>query len=573
MAFVIGAYARSAATPLRPQEVATLRRALRIGPMDTAGFTGTSRLQFAWVDLDGSVGAPQECADGSLSLVWGALYCGGREGIACQSLLQRESRSERPALADISGEFGFAFHDVETDSLQLVTDKLGIRPLFVHCTADRVWFSSSLRAMERLPCVPRVMDFRAATEMAFFGAPLSDRTPYLDVRVLRAGERLRVDARRVRSDYYWRWNVLPEWRGDRAGSLVELAARFRTSVGRRRGGDARVLCLLSGGLDSRMIACALREQGTEVIACNFSPPGTQDEVYSREVAQALGCEYSWLPLEQGHKPNFYVQLSEACRAGAIDGDGPIDRPHWVFIGMGGGAAVAPILHDEEIFGHFRAGRIQQGLERYAWRRGWRLVEHLYRPDVLGRMRDVIIEGVHEHFREFPCDDAARGFHLFEMLNDQRRHLHAHWDDAVVHGMQFHVPYLDSQFLEQLLSIPIDWTLHHDLYHSWMEHFDPAARSVPWQVYPGHRPCPVPSTRKFPTQWEESAGYVLSNRAALTASLGQILGTRPFPALLNRNYLRLVRVRRALGGDYGYAIGPARTLRDVWVQCEGRGEWR
>lgn len=46
--------------------------------------------------------------------------------------------------------------------------------------------------------------------------------------------------------------------------------------------------LLSGGLDSRMIAAALREQGAEVVACNFSPTGTQDQIYSGEAARALG---------------------------------------------------------------------------------------------------------------------------------------------------------------------------------------------------------------------------------------------------------------------------------------------
>lgn len=163
--------------------------------------------------------------------------------------------------------------------------------------------------MERLPAVRKVMDLRAVAEMTVFGSPLGDRTAYVDVRVLRPGERLRVGATSARRDYYWRWNTLPVWRGDRADCLADLAERFRTAVRRRSGTDKRVLCLLSGGLDSRMIATALREQGTQVVACNISPAGTQDQYYSGEVARALGCQYAPVLLARGHKPNLYMQGS------------------------------------------------------------------------------------------------------------------------------------------------------------------------------------------------------------------------------------------------------------------------
>jgi asparagine synthetase B (glutamine-hydrolysing) len=354
---------------------------------------------------------------------------------------------------------------------------------------------------------------------------------------------------------------------------VDLAARFRTAIRRRRGGDARVFSLLSGGLDSRMIATALREQGAEVVACNFSPAGTQDQAYSDEVARALGCRYSSLPLERGRTPNLYVQLSEAWRTGAADSGGPIDRPHWVFAGIGGSTGFGAVFWDEELIGYFRSGRARDGVEFFFRRMGWQLIERLYRTQDLARMREALVEGVLEQLRDFPCEDPARSFHLFEMMNDQRRHLHSHWDNAATHGFQFHVPFFDSQFLERMLSVPLDWTLYHDLYYEWMEQFDPAARSVPWQVYPGHKPCPVPATRVFPTQWEASGKYVLSDRKVWTAPLDEILGTRPFPEVLNRNYLRYVRLRRAFGGDYGYAIDAARAFREIWVRSEGRYEWR
>lgn len=573
MAFVVGAYARVHDAPLQPSDTSELRKALLIGPMDRAGFAGTPRLQFAWISLEGSVGEPQHREDGSLSLLWGSLYRDGQDDALNNTLLQEESGKEQPALGAISGEFGFASHDAVTDSLQLLTDKLGIRALYVSLTPDRVWFSSSLRVMERLPKVRKVMDLRAVTEMSFFGWPLGERTPYLDIRVLRPGERLRVDATRARSDFYWRWNTLPAWRGSRKDCVEDLAARFRAAIRKRCGTDARVFSLLSGGLDSRMIATALREQRVEVVACNFAPRGTQDQVYSREVAHVLGCQYSSLPLTHGCTPNLYLQLSEAWREGVIDSGGPIDRQHWVFAGIGGSTGFGAVFWDESLVAYFRSGRTREGVECFIRRVGLQLIERLYRRDDLMRMREALIEGVLEQLGDFPCEDPARSFHLFEMMNDQRRHLHAHWDNAASHGLQFHVPYFDSQFLERMLSVPLDWALYHDLYYQWLEQFDPAARSVPWQVYPGHKPCPVLPIQSLPTQWEGGDKYILSDRKTWDAPLREVLAMRPFPGTLNRNYLWYVRLRRAFGGDYGYAVEAASKFRDIWVRTCGQVEWR
>lgn len=573
MSYVVGVYSRSQEEPLRQEEYASLRRSLQIGPTESAGFAGTSRLQLAWISLDGSVGTADARDDGSLSLLWGSLYRDGYDAASNYRFLREESEKEVTALGDVSGAFGLAHYNARSDELCLLTDKLGVRPLLVCCTADRVWFSSSMRVMERLPAIRKVMDLRAMTEMAFFGWPLGDRTAYLNIRVLRPGERLRADATRVRTDYYWRWNALPAWRGNREDCAAELARRFRVAISRRRGNDKRVFALLSGGLDSRMIVTALREQGADVVACNFSPAGTQDQVYSGEAARALGCRYVSLPLERGRVPNLYMQLSEAWRAGVIDSGGPVDHPHWVFAGIGGSTGFGAVFWDEELIGYFRSGRTREGVEFFFRRMGWQLIQRLYRRNDLARMRDCLVEGVLEQLRELPCEDPARSFHLFEMMNDQRRHLHAHWDNASAHGMQFYVPFFDSQFLELMLSIPLDWALYHDLYYEWMKLFNPAARSVPWQVYPGHKPCPVQPAQALPTQWEASGKYVLSDRRSGDVPLSEILATRPFPQVLNRSYLRYVRLRRALGGDYGYAIEAARTIRDIWVRSEGRADWR
>lgn len=183
-----------------------------------------------------------------------------------------------------------------------------------------------------------------------------------------AGQRLRIDATRVRADYYWRWNTLPAWRGNRADSVTNLASRFRTAIRRRRGADARVFSLLSGGLDSRMIAAALREQRARWLPAIFRQRARR----TRSIAgkrRGHRCRYSSLPLRRGRTPDLYAQLGDAWRAGVID-SGPRRS-----------AALGVYRHRRQhrlpgrcsgtrLIGYFRSGRTRAGVEFFIKRMGW-----------------------------------------------------------------------------------------------------------------------------------------------------------------------------------------------------------
>src|SRR2546426_839289 len=80
----------------------------------------------------------------------------------------------------------------DASRLTLITDKLGVRPLYYWIGDDHVIFATALRVLEGLADLPKQMDLRAVTEAACFGFPLGDRTPYQGVRALRAAEIVEV---------------------------------------------------------------------------------------------------------------------------------------------------------------------------------------------------------------------------------------------------------------------------------------------------------------------------------------------------------------------------------------------
>lgn len=572
MAFVAGAYARSPQATLDQADFESLVTALNAGPGEVRGHFRTARLQLAWRSLDDSCGCPVVGADGSVSLLWGSMYRdGAAESANLEFVRSQLNVGRQPDLQSLSGDFGVVYHDASADVLHLLTDKMAVRPLYYHCAGDKVWFSSSIKVIERLSQVPKVLSLRGVTEMAFFGWSMGERTAYRDVAVMQPGEHLRVDADRVQRGLYWRWDQLPQWTGSREECVEGLADAFRNSIRRRRRKDRRVISLLSGGLDSRMIAAVLREQQAEVHTYNFSPAGTQDHVYGELAAQALGCRHRSPPLARGRTPNLYEQLSEVLRQGQIDSAEAPERSHWVSVGVGGSTGFGAVFWDQRLLDLFRGGQIRDGVEEYFRRLGWSLVEKLYPAKVLPRIREMLVEGILEQMQKFQYPDPARTFHLFIMMNDQRRHLYPHWENAALHGLQFHVPFMDSHFLERMLVFPMEWALGHDLYYQWMERLPAAARSTPWQVYPGHKPCPVPPVGSAVTQWAADNNYDLRDLRQWRQIAGELLAMRPFPAFFSRSYLRIVRMQLALGRDYSYALRAALVYKDPWKHSGGEYE--
>ena len=47
----------------------------------------------------------------------------------------------------------------------------------------------------------------------------------------------------------------------------------------------------------------------------------------------------------------------------------------------------------------------------------------------------------------------RGYHLYLMNNDQRRHLHHHFENIDRYRAEFMMPFYDAEFVKLMLSVP------------------------------------------------------------------------------------------------------------------------
>lgn len=481
-------------------------------------------------------------------------------------------RGDSQPLARARGVFSAAHYQRESGALMLVTDKLGVRPMYYWLGQRYVIFGSALRILEEISEIPKVMDVRAVTEENSLGYAVAERTPFASVALLKSAEILRIDGESASRCQYWRWDKVQS--SDRPmGELVQEAyAQFNKAVALRNGEDSTSIAFLSGGLDSRAIVAALRDRGLHVHSFNFSVTGSQDQAFGAAFAHRVGTTHTERPMQPTQTVSASV-MAEAWTASLNKVAQPAERPGIVWSGDGGSVTLGHVYLNRAMVEAVRTEGVQVAMRQAIHGWGSELPRRLLRSDLLASLSGKgPRDGLREEFDTLHCADAGRSLYLVLMHNDQRRHLAAHFEDIDRSRLEYHLPFFDSDFVESVVRVPLDFCLEHRLYMQWLRYFPEVVLSVPWQAYPGHEPCPLPIPSGVSYQWEGLLHIRrMAERRGLLSLAAQMLRASNFPTrLLRRRFLQLATwLYRLRLRDVGYVILAAHRYYAYWSKCNGR----
>ena len=497
----------------------------------------------------------------------------GSRALDLRRIHESLARKNTEILAAAQGVYCLANYRSDDQSLILIADRLGVRPLYYWIGENYVVFSTALRVLENLSEIPKKMNVRAVTEIAALGYALGDRTPYEDIFLLKPGELLEVRSEQVSQTNYWRWDAIKTSVENEENLLRELYQRFKDAVSRRLQNDTTSVAYLSGGLDSRCIVGCLADAGARVHTFNFARPNTQDQILGRRFAEMVDTIHTEVPKDAGdHVPDYSQKMAEAWEESENREAFPAEHPALVWSGEGGSVALGHVHLSRKIVELMRVGQKDEAITEFLSREHIYLSPKLLHPRVLDKISAFLRQGIREELDGFDCEDAARGFYLFLLLNDQRRKLAKHFENIDLHRLEFQLPFFDGAFLETIISIPIERCLEHKFYVKWLGCFPKAVSSVAWQAYPGHEPCPLPVPEGLSYQWDQAyqADEQKSLDRKLVAEAKELLKSEDFPVpILNKINIRLaVWLHRTGWRDYSYIIENAGVYHKYWRICKG-----
>ncbi len=120
-------------------------------------------------------------------------------------LLQAMIQWNVGALERFDGMFAFAIYDTLENTLVVARDRVGIKPLYYHFGGGKFAFASEIKALLKLPDMPRRLDYRAVADYLALGYPIAPATFFADIRELPPGHWLKINGGELQLDRFWSW--------------------------------------------------------------------------------------------------------------------------------------------------------------------------------------------------------------------------------------------------------------------------------------------------------------------------------------------------------------------------------
>lgn len=205
-----------------------------------------------------------------------------------ETLLCGLARNGTAILPRLNGIFAFAFLDATAQKLYLVRDPFGVKPLYYRITGENASFSSELAPLRQLQ--PTAVDPDGLASLLSVRFSPSPHTMYSGIHKLRPGHVLEIDLDKEKLE----WREQPYVSGFRGqgglsvsfkDALSGYADHFESAVNRQLMSDVEIGVLLSGGVDSALVA-ALTQKAFDKPIKAFTVGFTGSESDDRDEIQA-----------------------------------------------------------------------------------------------------------------------------------------------------------------------------------------------------------------------------------------------------------------------------------------------
>lgn len=276
-------------------------------------------------------------------------------------------------LARLNGMFAFGIYDARTRQIFLARDRVGKKPLYYVDRPGYFAFASELKALLVDRAQVYRVDLNGLNFYFAYGYIPGGQCVLRDVRKLPPGHALKYDLGTGQAEVWRYWAppppCAPERSLDEEALVCELERLLMDSVRLRMISDVPLGVLLSGGVDSSLIAAAAVTQSSgpvKTFTVAFPGEGIYDEsAHARRIAAHLGTEHH--ELEAGPSgPDLLREMARQFDEPLADSSllptflvSRLTRRH-VTVALGGDGG------DELFGGYGHYARAEEADRKYGW---------------------------------------------------------------------------------------------------------------------------------------------------------------------------------------------------------------
>lgn len=224
-------------------------------------------------------------------------------------------------LQQLDGMFAFAFYRSSTQELFLARDRFGEKPLCYALGNEGFCFASDLRALRAFMSESPSMDPTALQYYIRYSFIPVPRTLFVNVHKLPAGHWLRFCPNQpLETNQYWSPQSSSPVSSSRefempvSEALQQFTRHFSISVQRRMISDVPIGVLLSGGIDSSLVATYAQAASTQPIQTYTIASGHKELDESEDafrIARHLGTNHTTIAIEEIQLLDLVQSISDA----------------------------------------------------------------------------------------------------------------------------------------------------------------------------------------------------------------------------------------------------------------------
>jgi len=288
---------------------------------------GLGHRRLSIIDLSAAGRQPMEDADGRVIVYNGEVYNFSQirsDLIARGYRFSSQSDTEvilaafrqwgSACLDKLIGMFALAIWDRPHQQLFLARDRLGIKPLYYHVKGDTLIFGSELKALMAFQQFPRGVDEQSLSLFLHYQYVPGPRTIFKDTFKLMPGNFLTMDAGRPPVlQSYWRLPTPGRSDLDETEQLDTLDDLLTRAVADRLVSDVPLGALLSGGIDSSLVAALMQKCSPRPIrtfSIGFSEEKYNEAPWAARVARHLGTNHTEMVAHPRHALDLVPQLPQ-----------------------------------------------------------------------------------------------------------------------------------------------------------------------------------------------------------------------------------------------------------------------
>ena len=224
-----------------------------------------------------------------------------KDGYLCKThsdtevLLRLYERDGIDFLDKLNGMFCISIYDKRKQTMYLVRDRIGVKPLFIHHEHGQLLFASEIKSLLKAGVTPE-MNLDALNLFLAYNYVPPPFTMFKGVSHLMPGHVMKITSRSVETSCWWDLTKLTQEEDRSEGTWIEaFNETLQDAVRLRMRADVPFGAFLSGGVDSSTVVGLMSKFTThpvQTFCIGFDDPKYDESVFAQEAADRFGCQHT-----------------------------------------------------------------------------------------------------------------------------------------------------------------------------------------------------------------------------------------------------------------------------------------